>query len=258
MENLAFAVGKLPGLVVFGLTVSYVFLAVVAGVWWSKRRPGTTTNTDIGTAVGATLGLLAFLLAFTFNMAANRFDDRKQLFVDEVNAIGTAYLRAELLPGPYASESRQLLREYVDLRVRLIGNPDLRDELIAKSGLLQERLWRIPVRMAHDGPLAMAQNLYVQALNELIDLHTLRVTVGLYFTIPTTIWFALYVIVGLAMLAVGYQFAKVDRGRFTIAAVLAIAFSSVMFLIVDLDRAGQGFIQIDQKPMLLLHKSMHK
>jgi hypothetical protein len=50
----------------------------------------------------------------------------------------------------------------------------------------------------------------------------------------------------------------VDRGRFTIAAVLAIAFSSVMFLIVDLDRAGQGFIQIDQKPMLLLHESMHK
>jgi hypothetical protein len=68
----------------------------------------------------------------------------------------------------------------------------------------------------------------------------------------------LYVIVGLAMLAVGYQFAKVDRGRFTIAAVLAIAFSSVMFLIVDLDRAGQGFIQFDQKPRLLLHESMPK
>ncbi len=81
-----------------------------------RRRPEHETDASLGTVVGATLGLLAFMLAFAFGVAAERLQARKQLLLDEVNAIGTTYLRAGLLLEPHQREMRRLLREHVDLR----------------------------------------------------------------------------------------------------------------------------------------------
>ena len=82
-------------------------------------RVGKFMNPMVGTILGASLGLLAFFLAFTFNMAGSRYDARKQLVLDEANAIETTYLRAKLLPKPYGTEIQELLREYVDVRVQV-------------------------------------------------------------------------------------------------------------------------------------------
>ena len=104
----------------FLVTAAVVLLSLEAGYRLGRYRSALDQHekeASTGTMVGATLGLLAFLLAFTFNMASSRYDARRQAFLSEVTAIGTAYLRADLLPEPYRGESRDLLREYVDLRL---------------------------------------------------------------------------------------------------------------------------------------------
>ena len=108
------------------LAALYIITAVVvlvsAEVGWRlgnyrRQLPHHEKDAPVGAIVGATLGLLAFLLAFTFGMAASRYDTRRQLVLQEANAIGTTYLRADMLPEPQRSEIRNLLREYAALRV---------------------------------------------------------------------------------------------------------------------------------------------
>ena len=102
------------------ITAAIVLLSAEAG-WrlgnYRRQRPHHEKDAPVGAVVGATLGLLAFLLAFTFGMAASRYDTRRQLVLQEANAIGTTYLRADMLPEPQRSEIRNLLREYAALRV---------------------------------------------------------------------------------------------------------------------------------------------
>jgi hypothetical protein len=74
---------------------------------------------SLGTIVGGTLTLLAFVLAFTFGLPAARYDTRRELLQQEVNAIGTTYLRTGFVPEPQRGELPALLREYVDARVEL-------------------------------------------------------------------------------------------------------------------------------------------
>src|SRR5688500_9096652 len=102
---------RLPLAAVFVLAVAIVLASLSTGYGVGLRRSKRGGNHDegpIGSIVGAMLGLLAFILAFTFGIAASRFDVRKQLLLDEVNAIGTAVLRTDLLPEPHGAESRRL------------------------------------------------------------------------------------------------------------------------------------------------------
>ena len=133
----------LPLWALFGTTLVLVLLAVEGGFWlgrWRQRRAEHEQETPVGAIVGAILGLLGFLLAFTFGMAASRFDIRRELVLDEANAIGTTYLRAALVPEPHRTQIRTLLRDYVELRLEAV-QPGM---LVAALALeeLQGRLWR--------------------------------------------------------------------------------------------------------------------
>ena len=207
--------------------------------------------------VGATLGLLAFMLAFTFNMAANRFDDRKNLLLDEVNVISTCYLRAELIDQPYSDEARSLLRRYVDLRVQIAQNPDVLAKALQESEQIQDQLWSMIVKLKRENGLTAADRLYIQALNSMIDLQTKRVVVAIQTRTPSTIWLGLYVVAMVAMIAVGYQFGtKTQRATLVFSVFMAIAFSSVLTLIADLDRAASGTVGVNQQPMIDLQKKL--
>ena len=107
----------LPLWALYAATVAIVLLSIEGGFRLGRRRIRRTEpekESSVGEMVGASLGLLALLLAFTFGLAASRFETRRQVFLDEVNAIGTAYLRAALLPETDRMDARKLLREYVD------------------------------------------------------------------------------------------------------------------------------------------------
>src|SRR5579862_5169150 len=110
----------LPLWALFAATVVIVLLSIEGGYWLGKyrrRRSVEEKEAPVGAIVAATLGLLGFILAFTFGLAASRFDARRQMIVEEANAIGTAYLRAGLLPKGQAVTVRKLLLQYVNARL---------------------------------------------------------------------------------------------------------------------------------------------
>ena len=208
----------------------------------------------MGAIVAAGLGLLAFLLAFTFGMAASRFDTRRGLVLDEANAIGTTYLRAALLPEPHRTEIRTLLRDYVDLRLEAV-QPGMTVPARERSEELQSRLWAQAVVVAEKQPTPIT-GLFIQSLNEVIDLHAKRVTMGLRNRIPLTIWVALYSTAILAMAGVGYYSGLSSTTRSLATLALAIAFSGILCLIADLDRPQEGLLKVSQQAMVDLRKSL--
>ncbi len=247
-----------PLWLLFGLVCAMTWAALEGGYRIGRWRHGRTTEekeTPVGAMVASILALFAFLLAFTFGMAATRFEERRQAVLHEANAIGTAYLRTRLLPEPERAESAQLLREYVDIRVRGIQEKKVQ-EVITKSGELHERLWAIATRSAERSPTPIT-GLYIQSLNELIDLHAVRVQVGIRNRIPSIIWIALFSLAILGMASVGYQSGLSATRRSPAMAVLIAAFAGVLFLIADLDRTSEGLLHVSQQAMVDLQTSMH-
>ena len=123
----------------------------------------------------AALGLLALLIGFTLAMALSRYEARRAGVLDEANAIGTTVLRARLQPEPYRSELDRLLRAYVQTRLDLIRTGDLRST-IARSNALQEQLWNQTAALAAASTQPLMASLFVQTLNDTIDLQQTRIT----------------------------------------------------------------------------------
>ena len=171
---------------------------------WRRSRNEQEKEAPVGAMVGTMLGLLAFMMTFTFGFATSRFDARRQVLLEEANAIGTAYLRADFLAEPRRSESKSLLTKYVDLRLEAANGNDLSGS-IGRSEELHQKLWVQAVSSGETNPGSIVVGLYIQSLNEVIDLHAKRVQVALRSRIRTTIWTALFLIAMLAMTALGYH-----------------------------------------------------
>ena len=153
-----------------------------------RQRHAEEGKAPVSAPVGATIGLLAFLLAFTFGMAATRYDSRKAVVLQEANAIGTTYLRTDFLPDVLRNEARTALREYLKSRTggaAAIMSP----EGMAQSAALHDQLWSIATH-AETISDTVSVGLFVQSLNDVIDLDTIRVTANRN-RIPGSIWLML-------------------------------------------------------------------
>ena len=221
---------------------------------WRHARSSEEKETPVGAMVAAILALFAFMLAFTFGMAADRFEKRRQTILDESNAIGTTYLRARLLAEPQRAESTRLLREYVDVRIRAASDGKILDAK-SRSEQLHELLWAQAVASA-DKSRDPVTGLYIESLNQMIDMHGVRVHVGLRNRIPVIIWGGLFALAGMSMASVGYQSGLSATRRSPAMGVLVVAFSSVILLIADLDRPMEGLIVVGQEAMIDLQSSM--
>jgi hypothetical protein len=210
---------------------------------------------QVGAMVGATLGLFALLLAFTFGFAAARFDARRQILNDEANAVGTTYLRADLLAEPHREVVRQLLREYVDVRLEAVRTKMV-EQGISRSEELHGKLWAQAVAAGQQNPNSIVVGLFIQSLNEVIDLHAKRVLIGLRSRIPGRIWGILYAVAILTLAAMGYHGGLAGTSRSLALLAVALTFSAVMWLIADLDRPGEGAFQVSQQAMVELRSSM--
>jgi hypothetical protein len=244
-------VDRLPFWVLFIGTVAIILLSVEGG--WHlgnsrRQRAEHEKEAPIGAIVGAMLGMLAFLLAFTFGMSASRFDARRQLVLQEANAIGTTYLRADTLPEPQRSEIRNRLREYAALRVASAAS-NVTPEVLAKSGAVQDRLWTDAVTVGRQNPSSIVVGLFEQSLNEMIDLGATRLT-AIRNRIPDSIWFVLYIVTILTMAAVGYQFGLTGERSWVVTIFLVLAFAAVILLIADLDRPQFGLVRVSQQAMI--------
>jgi Protein of unknown function (DUF4239) len=237
------------------LTVVLAVLSVELGYRLGRyrlQRDELEKESPLGGMVGATLSLLAFMLAFTFGYAGSRFEDRRQILLSEANAIGTTYLRAAMIPEPMRTESQKLLREYVDVRIEGV-QPGKLEQALAKSEQLHNQLWSHAVA-ATEKERSPITSIYVQSLNEVIDLHATRL-MAVRARVPAVIWIVLYLLGFLAMVLMGYQSGLAKSRRSLAALALIFGFSLVLYLIADLDRPGQGTLKVSQQSMIDLRNS---
>lgn len=222
---------------------------------WRHSRAADEKEAPVAAMVGSVLGLLAFMLAFTFSMAASRFDTRRQAVLQEANAIGTTYLRSRLLPKPEGDDIGRLLVSYTELRTRKL-TPESIGDLLVESERLQDEMWTKAVIAAEKNPGSIMTGLFIESLNQSIDLHSERVFFGLYSRIPLIIWLMLFGLVALGMISVGYQSGLAATRRSPEMFVFIFAFSCVLYLIIDLDRAYEGLVQISQRAIIDLYETM--
>jgi hypothetical protein len=233
------------------------------------RRIGIARLTDdpegltkgASAAEAAVFGLLGLLIAFTFSGAASRFEDRRQLITTEANAIGTAYLRIDLLPGDTQPEMKELFRRYVD--VRSATYQDFADQSttnvkLAEGAALQGSIWTKAVAACRqpEAP-AQATMLLLPALNDMIDITTTRVMATRNHP-PLVVFLLLGGLGFVGALLIGYgTSANKDRSWFH-TVVFAAIMSLTVYVIVDLEFPRLGLIRVDAADQLLLdvRKSM--
>jgi hypothetical protein len=239
------------------LITGLIVLSLELGFWLGTRRRALCDQEQnpVSAMVGATLGLLAFVLAFTFGMAAERFEKRRQVMVDEANSIGTTWLRAAMLPEQ-ASSIRALLRQYVDARIAAVEQGRL-IEGMKEADRIQSELWAHAVDLGRDNPRSVVVGLFVESLNDTIDVHAKRVNAGARGRIPSAIWWSLVAVTITSLVTLGYHASLVARRRPPALVAVMVAFAAILGLIADLDRPREGLIQSDQRPMLDLQAQMH-
>lgn len=221
---------------------------------YRRSRHEEEKEAPLGTMVGATLGLLAFVLAFTFGLAAARFDARRQVLLDEANAIGTTYLRAGMLPER-GEEIRRLLRDYVAARLEAVQSGKLA-EGIRRSENIQQQVWTEAEAVAEKNSDSIIVGLFVQSLNQMIDLHASRMQAGLRSRIPGAIWVGLFAVAALSLATMGYHAGLSGTRRSLAIVAVAVTFSVVIELIADLDRPQEGVLRISQQALLDVQRSM--
>ncbi|MCK7597856.1 hypothetical protein M0G74_11295 [Microbulbifer sp. CAU 1566] len=252
------------GISLLGVYLSAILLVLLALAFgyligrYMRRHHSRGDDASLGSAVAATLGLLAFMLALTFNMTAERFAHRKALLLEEVNAIGTTFLRADFLQEKARQQAHALLVEYATLRSHdpaTITAEDFR-VAIARSDEIHSALWQLVEQGLQDNDSELRLKAFYEPLNQVIDLHTMRLQVGAEYQIPTPIWMALYTITALAVFGIGVQLGLNARGSIPVALSMSLAFALVILMIADLDRANEGLLLVDQGPMQALAEKL--
>lgn len=243
--------------ILYLITVIAALVAVEIGYRvgdaWRRRSPHEKEGAS-GTMVAATLGLLAFLLAFITGVAVNRFDARQQLVVQEANAVGTAYLRAGYLEEPYRTEIRELLREYVDQRLAAI-QPGRLEEARRRSEEIHAELWENVEAVVRESPTPPT-SLFVSSINEVIDLHTGRVIASLDLRLPQEFLLILFFGALLTISMVGFHNGMLGGRSLIPLIALILVFSSVLLLIVDLDRSQQGVMRVSSQALVDLKEGL--
>jgi hypothetical protein len=257
---------RVSGLQLFLILIALLMVSSLSGSLAGRRKRELVSDdvkSQVSALQGSLLGLLALLLGFTFSMTVSRYDLRKQLILEEANAIGTTYLRAGLLPAPYASQAIELLREYVGIRVALSesgGDETSRSTLQAaneKAEKLHNQLWSVARGVESLQPRSVATGLFIQSLNEVIDLHAKRL-IALDNHVPEPVILMLWSVGLLSMGLTSYSCSLAGWRHYLATFMMALLIASVIGLIMDLDRPQRGFIRVSQKSMLMLQESMLK
>jgi hypothetical protein len=242
-------------IIIYAVFFTLMLVATEAGFHLGRKSEASTpdrTKSQISTVEAAILGVLGLLLGFTMSMAVSRFEARKQLVLDEANAIGTSCLRTALLPASEGSEIASLLRQYIDVRVQYgtAGNDLARlNDLRTQTVRLQNEFWARAIAYGQKDPNPVRAGLLLQSLNQAIDLESAR-RMALQNHVPASVIFVNSAVGLLAAMLVGYAFGLNGRRQIFPMCVLALAITLVLAVIIDLDRPRSGFIRVNQQPMI--------
>ena len=242
------------------VVINWFFFALMlaateAGFRLGRRFESQTpenVKSQISTIEAAILGILALLLGFTISMAVSRFEIRKQLVLEEADAIGTSSLRAQLLPAPAGPEIESLLRQYVNIRLQYgtAGNDLARlEDLNRQTARLQTEFWTRTAVYAQQDPNPVRVGLLLQSLNQAIDLAEAR-WMAFQNHVPESVIYVNAAVGLLSATLVGYSFGANGRRNIFSMFMLAVSITLVLAVIVDLDRPRSGYIRVSQQPMI--------
>jgi hypothetical protein len=242
-------------LVLFAIVFGATGLGIVLGHY--VRHRSQHLREPLGVLQGALLGLVGLVLAFGLALAVGRYQSRRDAVVADANAIGTTYLRAQTLSEPVRARSLGLLVRYTDASIRLanaVPSSTMARRAIADGQKLQRQLWGLAGQSLAGAPEASAPRLYVETLNEMIDMQTVRVA-ALNNRVPGAV---LAVEVTFAAVALGLlAFYLSILGRGVLPVLLAAALICLLLLVTfDLDRPERGLIRVPATPLTSLRASM--
>lgn len=257
--------GSIPLWGIFVLQVAVTLASVEAGQWLGVRRAKLPehereSEAAVSAVSGAVLALLAFVLALTFGAAASRYDLRRDALMGDVIAIQTTYMRAGLVPDPYKTLTRSLLRDYVEVRMSVgdvYADPEQLQALRARTTAITNMLWA-----QAEGLAAKDSNdiyaLFSEGITDMVEYQNKRVAFGTNFHIPTFVWVILVLASCISMFTMGFQFGITGKRSFPSQFALVLTFALVIQLIYDLDSPGKGYIHLNQQPMIDLYQSISK
>ncbi|MGC2057716.1 MAG: hypothetical protein WA653_05615 [Candidatus Sulfotelmatobacter sp.] len=240
------------------LVLSFVFLflaAYIGDLLRDRVLPlKEEVRSDFEVVLGATLTLLGLLIGFSFSMAISRYDQRKNYEEAEANAIGTEYLRADLLPAGDAAKVQGLLKRYVDHRVLFYTtrNPQRLVKINADTAEVQNQLWSAVLVDAAAYPTPPVA-LVVSGMNDVLNSQGYT-QAAWWNRIPIAAWALMVAIAICCNLLIGYGARQTERGIFLI---VPVAVSIAFFLISDIDSPRGGTIRVVPDNLLSLSQSLH-
>ncbi|MFC5580116.1 hypothetical protein [Rhodanobacter terrae] len=209
---------------------------------------------EANTLSGAVFGLLGLLLAFSFSGAASRFEHRRELITQEANAIGTAYLRIDLLPAAAQAPLREAMRKYMQQRLdtyQAMPGSASSARAWADSAATQQQIWTQATTAAQASGSNAALSLVASALNEMFDITTTRLAATRNHP-PAVIDLMLFLLALMSALLAGYGMAEGGRVPWLQVMVFAVALTVTVFVIRDLEYPRLGLVRVDAADQLLV------
>lgn len=211
-----------------------------------KTNKAEDASDGLGPVEGSLLGLLALLLSFTFSMSASRFDERRNVIVQEANDIGTAIMRCDLYPDSIRKELRADFKDYVEARAAYYNSGTDQEKnraALKKAEEYSGKIWKKVMQLSQDNTNTLRSQQMIPALNSMIDIVTTS-EAAKNATVPDSILWLLFILILTASLIVGYsnnnkKINHVIVGGFALMTVLTV------FLILDLDRPRRGIINTE-------------
>ena len=247
-------------IVAFGGLALFALILVAAEIGRRiglKRLAGSSDGLakGSGSAEAAMFALLGLLIAFTFSGAASRFQDRRDLIASEANAIGTAYLRLDLLQSDVQPPLRELFRRYVDVRLTVYAqvlDEAATEAKLAESAELQAAIWKVAASaVKREGVPTSTSTLVIGALNQMIDVTGIQ-TMATRSHPPVVVFLLLAAMSLVCALLVGYATSQNPARSWLHTLTFATLISLTIYVIIDLEFPRVGFIRVDAADEILL------
>ena len=238
-------------LIYFGGVALLILTAEIGyrtGIWLRARNPDMGKNRVTNSLVGGLMALMAFVMALTIGTVVNQHSGRRAMVVTEANAIRTAFLQAVVLEEPDRISTRELLQEYAEVRLVGAENPEQLENAITRSEEIHSQLWPIVEENVLQGKESDTMALLVEAINEVINVHILRVTAH-ERRLPSRYGTMLMMATFMSFLLIGIASSADKRRAYTPIFLYALAFMAVFLIVVDLDRPLEGSVTVSQQAM---------
>lgn len=239
------------------ITLTAMWMSANLGAIFGQRmRPlKEEEREDFGTVLTATLTLLGLLIGFTFSMAVSRYDQRKNLEEEEANAIGTEYVRVDVLPAADAGKAKDLLKKYLDQRILFYKSRDPEElkKINANTGQLQNDLWAAVRGPAEAQPTAVT-GLALSGMNDVLNSQGYTTAAWLN-RIPAAAWLLMRLIALGSNFLIGYGARRRDK---VLLLIVPLAVSLSFFLVADIDSPRRGLISVQPQNLIILADSLGK